>query len=200
MSVNHYLSPCSSYLSALAVTLLSACATMTSTKEELQSLGDNEGIVIGSVALTAIQSDADESGWAFLKGRKADDLEYAVSISEPGFNPLKTTYSVPAQSGKEVLFVKKLPAGRYNMNEISPRGFLVPQLKVDLNIAFTVKPRQTSYIGKLVVTFPDRIRVGSRVRVEILDVHQEAIEQANRKHPSIAPTSVKDLAVRTGFF
>jgi hypothetical protein len=167
--------------------------------QELQSLGDNEGIVIGSVALTDIQSNADESGWAFLKGRKAGDLEYGVSISEAGFNPLKTTYSVLAQPGKEVLFVKKLPAGRYNMNEISPRGFLVPQLKVNLNVGFTVKARQTSYIGKLVVTFPDRIRLGSAVRVEILDAYQEAIEQAKREHPSIAPTSVRDLAVRTGF-
>ncbi len=170
--------------------------SLRATKEELQSLGDNDGIVIGSVALAPIQSSPDESAWAFLKGRKAGELEYAVSISEPGFNPLKTTYSVAAQPGKEVLFIKKLPAGRYNMNAISPTGFLVPQLKVDLNIAFTVKPKQTSYIGKLAVAFPDRIRVGSRVHFEILDAQQQAIEQAQQEHPGIATGAVKDLARR----
>jgi hypothetical protein len=169
---------------------------MTSTKEELQSLGENEGIVIGSVFLAVAQSPADESGWAFLGGRKAGELEYSVSISEAVFNPFQTTYSIPALPGKEAIFIKKLPAGRYSMNEISPSGFLAPQLKLTLGIDFEVKPRQTSYIGKLMLTFPDRIRLFTPVRVEILDAQEETIEQLKREHPSIVPTSVKALATR----
>ena len=100
MSHRYAVSQSSIYLTALALFLLSGCASMTSSTEELQSLGENEGIVVGSVLLTAAKGDTEESGWAFLKGRKAGELEYSVSISETGFNPLKTTYSVPAIPGK----------------------------------------------------------------------------------------------------
>jgi len=172
---------------------------MTSSKEELQSLGENEGIVVGSVVLTAAKGDADESGWAFLKGRKPGEVEYSVSISESGFNPFQTNYSVPAKPGKEEVYIKKLPAGSYNMNELRPSGFLAPQLILTLAINFNVKPRQTSYIGKLVVNFPDRITVGSPVHVDILDAQEETIEKLRGEYPSIVANTVKELATSRTF-
>jgi len=199
MSHRYGVSQSSISLTAFTLILLSGCASMTSSKEELQGLGENEGIVVGSVLLTAAKGDAEESGWAFLKGRKAGELEYSVSISETGFNPLKTTYSVPAIPGKEEVFIKKLPVGSYNMNELRPSGFLAPQLRLTLAINFNVKPRQTSYIGKLVVNFPDRITAGSPVRVEILDTQEETIEKLKGEHPSIVPNTVKELATSRTF-
>lgn len=199
MPRRHGVSQSAIYLTALALFLLSGCASMTSSKEELQSLGENEGIVVGSVLLTAAKGDAEESGWAFLKGRKAGELEYSVLISETGFNPLKTNYSVPATPGKEEMFVKKLPAGSYNMNELRPSGLLAPQLRLTLAINFNVRPRQTSYIGKLVVNFPDRITVGSAVRVEILDAQVETIEKLRGEHPSVVSNTVRELATSRTF-
>jgi len=199
MSLRYRVSQSSIYLAALTLTLLSACATMTSSKEELQSLGENEGIVVGSVLLTAAKEDADESGWAFLKGRKAGELEYSVSISEAGSNPFSTTYTVPAKPGKEEVFIKKLPVGSYNMNELKPSGFLAPQLSLTLAVNFNVKPQQTSYIGKLVVNFPDRIRWGSPAVVEVLDAQEETIENLRGEYPSIVSNAVKELATSKTF-
>jgi hypothetical protein len=187
------------HVAALALTLFSGCASMTSTNEELQVLGENEGIVIGSVLLSAPKVAADESGWAFLRGRKAGELKYSVSISRAGFNPLTTTYSVPAIPGKEEVFIKKLPAGSYNMNELTPSGFLAPQLSLTLAVNFDVRPRQTSYIGKLVVNFPDRIAVGSPAHVEILDAQEETIEKLRGEHPTVVPNTVKELATSRTF-
>jgi len=187
------------HVAALALILLSGCASMTSTNEELQVLGENEGIVIGSVLLSAPKVAADESGWAFLRGRKAGELKYSVSISRAGFNPLTTTYSVPAIPGKEEVFIKKLPAGGYNMNELTPSGFLAPQLSLTLAVNFDVRPRQTSYIGKLVVNFPDRIAVGSPAHVEILDAQEETIEKLSGEHPTVVPNTVKELATSRTF-
>ena len=102
-------------LVALIVFLLSGCASMTSSKEELQSIEANEGVVIGSILLTVAQGDTNESGWAFLQGRKAGDLEYAVTFSEKkeSFTLFNTTYTLPAIPEKEAFFVKNLPAGYY---------------------------------------------------------------------------------------
>ena len=85
------------------------------------------------------------------------------------------------------------------MNELRPSGFLAPQLRLTLAINFNVKPRQTSYIGKLVVNFPDRITAGSPVRVEILDTQEETIEKLKGEHPSIVPNTVKELATSRTF-
>ncbi|MGC2520341.1 MAG: hypothetical protein WA373_14690 [Burkholderiales bacterium] len=181
---------------ALIAFLLSGCASMTSSNEELRSIGESEGIVVGSVLLTVAQGDANESGWAFLKGRKAGELEYSVAISETGFNPLKATYTLPAIPGKEAFFVKKLPVGNYTMGNIGPTGFLAPQLTFPLGLSFTVKPQKINYIGKLVVTLPDRIGGGGRFGFTIQDAQQETIDKLRNDYPSIVPNAVKELAGR----
>jgi len=170
---------------------------MTSSKEELQSIEGNEGVVIGSVLLTVVQGVANESGLAFLGGRKAGELEYAVAVSKTGSDPFKLTYSLPATPVKEEFFVKKLPAGNYKMDNIKPTGFLAPTLLTfPVGLSFTVKPREVTYIGRLLVTFPDRIRSGSTFRIAIQDTQQETIEKLRNDHPSIVANVVRDLARR----
>lgn len=180
----------------LIVFLLSGCASMNSSKEELRSIGESEGIVVGSVLLTVEQGDANESGWAFLKGRKASELEYSVGISDTttALNPFKTTYSLPATPGKEAFFVKKLPAGNYRMDSIGPSGFLAPQLSFPLGLSFDVKPQKVSYIGKLVVNLPDRIGMGGRFSFAIQDTQQATIDKLRNDYPTIVPNAVKELA------
>ena len=181
---------------ALIAFLFSGCASMTSSKEELRAIEENEGVVVGSVLLTVEQGDANESGWSFLKGRKAGELEYSVDISNTGteFNPFKTTYSLPATPGKEAFFVKNLPAGNYKMDRIGPSGFLAPQLSFPLNLSFGVEPQKVSYIGKLVVNLPDRIGMGGRFSFAIQDAQQETIDKLRNDYPTIVPNAVKKLA------
>jgi len=182
------------HLTALALILFPGCASMSSTKEELKSLAENEGIVVGSVLLVVEKGDADESAWAFLRGRKAGELEYSALVSEIGFNPLKTTYSVPVDPAKEAVFIRKLPVGSYSIDSLGPSTFSASGLRWTLAISFTVKPRQTSYIGKLVVEIPDRINSGSAARVHILDAQAETIENLKGEHPSVVANTVKELA------
>lgn len=186
------------YLTAVIVGLLSGCAstTMTSSKEELQSVGDKEGVVVGSVLITAAKVDKNESVWSFLKGRKADDLKYAINIADSGYeNPFKERYKIMATAGEETVFIKKLPAGNYDMDSLGVVGWDGSQrLTFLLSINFDVKPQQTTYIGRLMVNLPERITKGSPVKVSILDAQQETIEKLKNEYPSIASDTVTDLA------
>lgn len=202
MQFRYCLSRSMIYLTVIIVGLLSGCAsTMSSSKEELQGVGDKEGVVIGSVLLTAIKGDENESGWAFLKGRKASDLTYAIMISDSGYDhPFKKRYKIPATTGKEEIFIKKLPAGNYNMDSIGIVDWDGSQrLTFRLLINFEVKPQQTTYIGKLVVSLPDRLRGGSPAKFDILDAQQEMIEKLKSEHPSIGSDIVKNLATTSTF-
>ncbi|MGH8611541.1 MAG: hypothetical protein ACREYF_05730 [Gammaproteobacteria bacterium] len=184
-----------------AAILMTGCAApMVSTKEELQSLSENEGVVIGSILFIAEKGVENESAWAFLRGRRSDDVEWIVSFGELGLNPFATTYAISAKPGKEEVFIKKLPPGNYNIQRASPAGFfgLSSNQYVSLAIYFRVAPRQTSYIGKLVVNLPDRIMAGSPVRVAISDSQEGTVEKLRSEHSSILGNTVKDLAtVRT---
>ena len=58
----------------IAIIWITSCYSMVSTKEELQNLLENEGVVIGSVLLTVEQRPESESGWAFLR-IKSDEVQ-----------------------------------------------------------------------------------------------------------------------------
>lgn len=178
--------------------MLSSCASMESSKEELGSIGQDEGIVVGSVLLTLAQGETNESGWAFLKGRKAGDLEYEVAFSKKKDSVLPgTTYTLPAIPGKEAFFVKKLPAGNYQMVSIGPTGFLAPTLlRFPLDLSFKVTPQKTTYIGKLVVVLPDRLGPGGRFRFSVQDAQLETVDKLRNDYPSIGPVALKQLAGR----
>ena len=182
----------------IALILMAGCASMVSTKKELQNLSENEGVVIGSVLIDVMEGN--ESGW----GTKAGETDWWVFIQEAGNKLFATTHRIRAKPGNEEFFIKKLPAGSYNVFQAQPAGLSVqnlfqpnPNLRnlyLRLGVNFEVKPRQTSYIGKLAVKFPYRIALGSHVRVDILDAQDETIEKLRAEHSSVLENTVKDLA------
>jgi hypothetical protein len=182
------------FLAALSVNclaMLSGCAPMVSSKDELQSVGENEGVVFGSFVINVEKGQESESGWAFLKGQKAGDATYSVMISEQGFNPLSPNYIIRATPEKEETFIRKLPAGAYQIKKIQKEGFTNLELNVRVN--FTVAPKQTTYLGKLTVLFPDRIRVGSPVRMNVTDAQRESTELLKNEHENSLSNAVKAL-------
>jgi len=185
----------SSFLLAtvLLAIALSGCASMTSSKEELQSIGENEGVVFGSFVINVEQSEGSESGLGFLKGQKAGNATYAVIFAKSGLNPLKQRYVIRASPEKEAVFIRKLPAGQYQIEKISKEGFT--NLELDLrNVNFRVMPKQTTYIGKVIMEFPNRIMVGSPVRVNVADAQQGATDSLRGEHEKSLSTVVKELA------
>jgi hypothetical protein len=182
-------------LAVLVSFLLSGCASMISSKEELQSIGDNEGVVVGSVLITAEQRNENEPWWVLA--RKSGELEYSLAVSEAGFNPMKRTYTLSATPGKEEFFVKKFLVGNYEIDSINLTGFLVPAgMKFPLGLGFTVKPKKITYIGKIVVTAPYRIVSGGGFRFAIQDAKQETVEKLRNDYPSIFTNIATDLLYR----
>ena len=171
---------------------------MVSTKEELQDLSENEGVVIGSILVTAEKGPEGESALAGLfKGARAENVEWSIFIWETGFNPFKTTYHIVVKPASEEIFIKKLPVGSYRVDRMEQifAGTKPPRaLELHMSVHFSVKPRQTSYIGKLAVDFPHRMRLGSQAKVRVLDASGETVEKLRVGHPSIAGNAVKDLA------
>jgi hypothetical protein len=177
----------------VSIALLSGCASMVSSKEELQNVGEDEGIVFGSFVINVEKGEGNETGWAFLKGQKASDATYAVIISEIGLNPLKPNYVIRATPEKEEIFIKKLPAGDYQIQKIQKEGF--SSLELNLRANFRVTPKQTTYIGKFTVQFPDRITIGSPVRMNVGDAQQATTEQLKNEHERSLSQVVKALMV-----
>jgi len=182
-----------SIFSATCAAILSGCASMVSSKEELQTVAENEGVVFGSLVINVEKGQEKESGWAFLQGQKAGDATYAVVVSERGINPLKQTYVFRAAPGKEETFIKKLPAGDYQIQKIQKEGFTT--LELNLRVNFTVAPKQTAYIGRLTVQFPDRIMTGSPVRMNVTDAQPETTELLKNEHEKSLSSVVKALMV-----
>ncbi len=180
-------------LCLLATVLLSGCATLQSSKEELQGMNEEEGIIIGSVLLSVQPGEAQESGWAWLKGRKAAEQDYALNARETGLNPFSSTYAIQIKAGEENIFVKKLQAGSYRFIDVTKTGF--GPLKVDVGIGFTVTPGQATYIGKLVIIMPDRIGIGTKVTFSIQDEQEKIVKHVSTEYQGLIPTLTKGLMI-----
>ena len=173
---------------------LSGCASMTSSKEQLQSVGEDEGIVFGSFVIN-VEPGEDGSSLAFWKGQKAGNATYAVIFTKSGYNPIKQRYMVRATPEKEAVFIRKLPAGVYHIEKISKEGFTNLELYLN-DVNFRVVPKQTTYIGKIIMQSPNRIMAGSPVRVSVADAQQETTESLRGEHEKSVSTVVKELAIK----
>jgi len=164
-------------LAALTAFLLSGCTSMTSTKEDLQNVGEDEGVVIGSILITSK-----------LQG------EYIAEISKSRYiDVLSPIYRIAGTPENEVVFIRKLPVGGYHVQAINWRYTL---LSWQPGILFNVRPRQTSYIGRLEIHYPS---AGDPARIRVLDTRVETIEKLRGEHPTIVLNAVNGLARCVGF-
>lgn len=179
--------------STLLLTLFLLAGCVTSSKmpaKKVEQLKPNEGRVIGSVLLT-VPTEKDPSSWAWLQGRKAESFTYELSIQarSPLPNPFAKTYLVVAKIGKEEHFVMKLPAGEYEFKEMRQRGFST--LASYIGRRFTVPAGVTSYAGRLVVAFPERMGVGTAFASQVDDVQDETIASLKETYGDVFTNVVK---------
>jgi hypothetical protein len=186
----------SSFLLAMVLLaiVVSGCASMNSSKEQLQNVRNDEGVIFGSFVINVEQGGDDGSSLAFWKGQKAGNATYAVIFTKRGLNPIKQRYMIRATPEKEDVFIKKLPAGWYEIEKISKEGFSNLELSLH-NVNFQVVPNQNTYIGKLTVQFPKRIMVGTPVFVKVGDSQQETTESLKIEHEKSLSNVVKQLVV-----
>lgn len=186
----------------IALASMAGCvSTMISTGEELQSLAEDEGVVIGSILVSVEKEpERDSLVGGLFQGLMAERMDWSIlTWEETGFNPFKRSYRIVVKPAKEEAFIKKLPVGSYRIDRIETAlggGRAEDTLAFALAAHFSVKPRQVTYIGKLAIDFPHRVRLGSPVQVRILDARDETVERLRPVHPSIVEKSVKDLATR----
>jgi hypothetical protein len=174
-------------------------STMISTGEELQSVAEDEGVVIGSILVsTEKEPERDSPLGGLFMGLMAERMDWSILIwEETGFNPFKGSYRIVAKPASEEVFIKKLPVGRYRIDRIETilgGGRAEDTLAFALAVHFSVKPRQVTYIGKLAVDLPYRVRMGSPVKIRIVDAQEEAAERLRSAHPSIIGKAAKGLA------
>ena len=190
----HFLNGCKIGLVIIG-SLLAGCATMQSSVEELDNLKENEGIIIGSVLITVEESKTEESSWAWLKGQKAGTAKYALSMNKIGtsFNPFSTTYQITVTPEKEEVFIKKMPAGKYIISKIHKQGFT--NLYANIKINIEVKPGETTYVGKLIVKFPNRLRAGSKYKIKVEDEQEKTVDALKNEYRNIISSVSKTLMV-----
>ena len=106
---------------------------------DLQTLGTDDGIVVGSFLV---------KGGKDILGRN----RYQLLAKRLG-RLFPSGYAVEAdRDGREVIFVAKMPAGDYHFYNLSLPG--VPSVFERTDIQFQVQPGRTIYIGRLVAVFP----------------------------------------------
>ena len=149
---------CRNIFCIVSAFLLAGCvpmnASLLTTKEELKNIKESEGVIIGSVLINVREgSKENESSW----GEKASEANYLLSMHQPKTELLKTYYGIIVTPGEEKTFIKNLPVGDYVIHRIAKRG-----LNASPKVYLSVKANKTTYVGKLVITLPDRIGYGRR--------------------------------------
>ncbi len=187
------------WFSGVARTLLifivlsvAGCASMNSSREELQSVAAGEGIVVGSVLIKVAKESGQSSG--LFQGSKAEELNYSVAIAQSGLNPFKETYELPVSPGKETYFVKKLKAGDYQILNLTPAGLFAMQVSFGIKLNFKVLPGETNYIGHLVIELPARIRPGSPFNFAMENDKEAAQAHLRDNYPSLSEKIVVRIA------
>jgi hypothetical protein len=181
-----------------ALPLVVGCATsMQAPVKEVDVLKTNEGRVVGSVLIN-VPLTKDESSWAWLKGSKAEKYSYRFDI-EPAdafHNPFFRTsriYTIEAGVGQEEVFVTNLPTGPYRFNRLTQKGGSF--FYGDIDRTFNVSAGQTTYIGRLIVEFPERLEEFRRFVIRVEDLQEEALQAAKAK-TGIVLTNVVNALIR----
>lgn len=152
----------------VAALILVGCAGAPMQQQELRAPAGNEGVVIGSVSM---------KGGRDILGRTRWD----ISIVKAGQgSDLAPDYSIQAnRGGDEETFVTTMPAGEYRISRLQ---LPFSNFSYPMDVRFQVEPGKTSYIGRLLIEFPDElISIYTRVRVSVEDARDASIAKAEAR-------------------
>jgi hypothetical protein len=149
----------------LAASILSGCAGAPMQQQEVRDPTSNEGIVVGSVLL---------KGGRDILGRTKWDL--AIIKADTG-SELAPDYSIHAnRGGDEEIFVTTMPAGEYRIIRLQ---LPFSNFSYPTDVRFQVQPGKTSYIGRLLIEFPDElISIYTQMRMSVEDAKDAAVAKA----------------------
>jgi hypothetical protein len=177
----------------LTLVLLAGCATSARMPaNKVEQLKPDEGRVIGSVLIT-VPAQKDPSAWAVFKGGKAESFTYELFIQSPSLvqNSFTKNHVVVAQVAREEPFVMELPAGEYEFHEMRRRGFT--HMESRIHKRFTVTAGVTTYAGRMVIEFPERIMWGTLFMIRVEDVQDQAIASLKEIYGDVFTNVVKGL-------
>jgi hypothetical protein len=143
--------------------LVTACASVKSSPEEIKTITGDEGVVVGSILVIPEAlgvGDKGESG--FFKPMLASEADFGFMFgSLDGFLSFTfgTKYMVDVKPNKEEFFVKKLAPGTYSFRNINikHRVWGGSGMQAPFSEFFKVEAGKTTYIGKFEVSMPARL-------------------------------------------
>ena len=86
----------------------------------------------------------------------------------------------------------KLDSGDYNIFKMWV-VYKADYVYSKTNILFSVRPNKNVYIGKLVISLPERVKVLSDFSMKVVDDEARAIERAKREYEIETLTTTKEL-------
>lgn len=146
---------------------------------------------------------------SWLSGQaKTDALTFLVRFeerrgvywgsAEP--DPSAKQFSFVALPLEEKNFALRLPAGSYRFLSMAPQNG-EEKLKTVLGLAFEVTPARATYIGRLVIAMPARLRLREgefpySVPRHVEDALDDSIQLLNRRYPDFTQEVAKNLMFR----
>lgn len=137
-------------------------------QQELRGPTGNEGIVVGSILMKGGRDILGRTKWdlAIVKAGQGSDLAPDFSIQAN-------------RGGDEEVFATNMPAGDYRFSRLQ---LPFSNFSYPLNVPFQVQPGRTSYIGRLLVEFPDElISIYTRVRVSVEEAKDATVTKAEAR-------------------
>lgn len=173
----------------LPLALVVSGSLTANTEAAATTLGENEGVIIGSVMIN-VASPAENS--SFLRGgRKLAKAKWALEIVKTkGFSFGR---SIRVKTGVETHFLKKLPARSYRFASLAGRGSY-STFSVPLGMEFTVTPQVSTYLGRIEITVPYRDSEGP-VSVRVVDGQNETIQALEKEYSEYVKVVTKSLLI-----
>ena len=172
-------------LAAAVLAWVTGCASVMSPQGELHDVAEGQGVVIGSLLLTVEDEAPYDTHWYIT-----------FDTTGPGrFNPFATVNIIPAEPGRESIFIRKMRAGIYVVGKLE-EGKSSRNRCYTVRSTFNVRAGLTSYIGKLSIHVPGGVPWCHRypLPVSVADAQDDTIEELRNQYQSVPETVVKDLA------
>ena len=170
-------------VSLLLMPLLGCATGMKMTAEDLRDLGPGEGLVLGSVRIEGGMDILGRTSWELVVNKYRE-------------NTWGNTYSdytiEAARDGDEVVFLTKMPAGRYSFERPVQSGLSSAELLI--GVPFEIQAGKTVYVGRILIQFPPGlIDALTEVNVQVEDDRQATMDRAASEYGVALSDVVTDL-------